>query len=461
MSTQILGPLAAYSTTLAWRPLATDLPIFRADQPDRGLFYAPGYLVVTRNSQTADLERQLLSGTAPSSSAFAATLRQYAQTAYEVNQSQVQQPFAPVCLTLYLNLECNLHCRYCYAMPSPEPAARLSLNTVGAAAEIVAANCVAQGRPLTVVFHGGGEPTLDQALADAALDAVEAVAAAHQLDIMRYIATNGVISPQKARWLAERFDLIGLSCDGPPTIQNAQRPRWGGGSSSDAVARTAQIVRDAGKPLHVRVTLTAETIACQPEIATYLCEQLAPSEIHVEPIYQVGRAATQEKAIEDAEAFVDAFWRAHAIAAGWGIRWLTSGSRPGEVHGAYCHIFRQVLQLVPGDAATTCFRITTATEARATGSLIGEASLSGYFHLDAEPIDRLRAELMTQPEHCGDCFNQYHCVRGCPEFCPLQDQITPDAFRCRVQQLLVSSLLQRVGTAILNDADIAGQVIHL
>ena len=49
-----------------------------------------------------------------------------------------EEPFSPECLTLYMNNECNLDCVYCHTDPSREPAARLEMEVIGAAAEVVA-----------------------------------------------------------------------------------------------------------------------------------------------------------------------------------------------------------------------------------------------------------------------------------------------------------------------------------
>jgi hypothetical protein len=64
------------------------------------------------------------------------------------------------------------------------------------------------------------------------------------------------------------------------------------------------------------------------------------------------------------------------------------------------------------------------------------------FVLDQARIDTLRRALRTDPPLCATCFNRYHCARGCPESCPL-DETTPFAgFRCRVQQMLTDVYLQ-------------------
>lgn len=416
----------------AFRPLAADgLPVFRRDDGAETLFYAPGYLALADARSADDFAAHLLSDEPPRCPA-AEALRRHAEAAARAWETRLSRPFAPVCLTLYLNNACNLNCVYCFSQPVADSRRRLDVEAARAAALLVAENCCARQMPLTVVFHGGGEPSLDRRHAGDLLDAVEAAAGAFDLPIFRYIATNGVMSAQKARWLASRFDLIGLSCDGGASIQAAQRPVRGGASSAPFVERTAGIVHQSGGRLHVRVTVTPDTLARQPEIAAYICRELRPEEIHVEPVYQVGRGAGFSP--DQADDFVEAFWRARAVAAAYGARWLASGSRPGDLHGPYCQVFRDVLHLVPDGAASACFRLCNDGETRDAGMYIGEGG-AGSFTIDHARVGALRRALANDAPACAACFNRYHCVRGCPEACP-PDSRAAGGFRCRVQRRL-------------------------
>jgi pyruvate-formate lyase-activating enzyme len=438
------------------------LPIFRQAHPGYVLFYAPGYLVVVAAAQASRFEEALAS---PALAGWPelAELRQHANAAQRAWAEQQERVFAPLCLTVYLNNECNLGCTYCYSSPSPRPAARLSLGAIRAGAALIAQNCLAQDCGFTAVFHGGGEPTLHQALVDQALDAIETTTATAGLSLFRYVATNGVMSTAKATWLASRFDLVGLSCDGPGPIQAAQRPRWGGGDTSRTLERTAHILRELGKALHVRVTVTQHTLHRQAEIAEYVCQTLKPDEIHVEPVYKAGR--TQESlAIGLAEVFATEFLKARNIAQGYGIPWRTSGSRPWEIHGPYCNIFRDVLNIVPGDVATACFKTTTADQAHAQELMIGKLDRpTGTIVLEQAHIQTLRQSLRVFPAKCQNCFNQYHCVRDCPDYCPLEGTTPASEFGCQFQKTLVNWLIQEAASTLyrVNDRGVIGQAVCL
>jgi pyruvate-formate lyase-activating enzyme len=409
-----------------------DLPIHRLAHERFGLFYAPGYLAMVAPERVGPFERGLGS---PSATGVAGELRAHAREALATHRRRLEQPYAPTCLTLYLHDGCSLHCTYCVSDPSPRPRRRLELADVRAAAATVFENCLARGARFTVVCHGGGEPTLEPAFLFRVLDELDAMAEARGVAIWRYVATNGVMPAPVARRIAHRFDLVGLSCDGPEDVQAVQRPLRQGGSSTPQVEATADVIRATGTPLHVRTTVLPAHMDRLPEIAEYLCSRLGPREIAAEPVYVGGRTtAADAPAPEDAEPLVDAFEAAEAVAISHGVAWTTSGSRPGEVHGTYCNVDRDVLQLVPGGVAVACFKTQDAASARRSGLAVG-AGVGARFELDERAVAWVRQRTTEWPA-CRACFNRFHCVRSCPDLCPAVGTAASDGFRCRFQRQL-------------------------
>ena len=130
----------------AFRPIQASGPsIFRRDDLDRSLFYAPGYLVVASPLAADVLAEQIAAPDPPPSPA--ADLRRLAADAQRIAADQAAGPFRPVCLTLYLHNECNLRCTYCFAEAAPDPGPRLNGKAVRAAARLVAENCRTREAP--------------------------------------------------------------------------------------------------------------------------------------------------------------------------------------------------------------------------------------------------------------------------------------------------------------------------
>jgi len=429
--------------------------ITRLDVGPDVAFHAPGYVAVVERSVAEDFARSPLD---PRWGGAGEELVRHAEAAQARWQEVPTEPFAPTCLTLYLNGDCNLRCTYCFSEPARHGGARLTGEAVTAAARLVAANCAARGVPVTVALHGGGEPTLHAELVEDLLGRVEVAAAERDLPAFRYVATNGVMSTARAAWLAGRVDLVGLSCDGPPDLHDAQRPTWAGRPTSRTVERTARVLREAGTPFHVRVTVTAETCDRQEEIAEYLCG-LGAAEIHAEPVYRLGRAAagaarTAASPPFDPAAFVDHFLAAQEVARSHGVAYLTSGSRIGEVHGPYCHLLRQVLQLVPGDVATSCFAVSDAAAARATGTVIGRWD-GESFAVDGAVVRRQQERLAVWPAACESCAARLHCAGTCPEGCVLAGRTPPDSLRCEVNRLLAEAQIRAAAQRLRRESTAA------
>ena len=450
----------------AFRPVRAGWPVFRRDCAEHAMFYAPGCLCVVGLSDAEGFETTI----APEEHGWGGELWRWAELAVAKAGRWQEEPFRPECLTLYMNNECNLGCVYCQTDPSPGLATRLELEIITATAEVVAENCRRKGRPLYGVFHGGGEPTLHRKRVESALDLLDEVASTCGVELFRYVATNGVMSEGKATWLARHFDLIGLSCDGPADIQNSQRPRRNGRATSHIVERTAHILREEGCRFHVRTTITGATLHRQAEIADYICQRFSPEEIHFEPVYHSRRTdAATELNTHQAGEFVTHFLKAREIAREQGILLMSSGSRPDSIHGPYCHVFRDTLNLVPGGVATACFEVTDAVQVKEKGVTIGAMNReTGCFEIDHSRVQELRRRLGVIPANCAGCFNRYHCVRECPDRCPLDDNTrfgdgTPEpGFRCRVQKALAYAILRETAESLwsakVGTGEITGKV---
>jgi sulfatase maturation enzyme AslB (radical SAM superfamily) len=303
---------------------------------------------------------------------------------------------------------------------------------------------VKKNLPLSIVFHGWAEPTYDFSLLRKTLNAVNQEASRYRLNRFRYIATNGAISRQVAEFLAENFEQIGLSCDGPPRIQNKQRPMKGTGFSSRLVERTADIFRKSGARFTVRSTITQDTLLRQEEIAAYIIRKLKPQEIRFEAAYASGQFQA-----EDAVPFSEHFQKARLLAAKAGVPLTFSGSRLDELHGPYCNIFRNVLNLIPGNRISACF---VSDQIHRNGDFdIGQWT-NQHLSINYEEVRQLKHQLWQYPKECDSCINLYHCVKLCPDVCSLdlkKQGLDPrQAFRCRLQLLLALQQIKEAAARI-------------
>lgn len=438
--------------------LHPSLPVFLVDRNDRHLLYAPGESVGVNPAEALKLRK----AAPPCESTPPAFLgergsriwRRAAEAKIRWGQ-QAETPFAPECLTIYLSNRCDLSCKYCYAASrlknngnvvssrlfDQEDLPLISDGLVEKATHYVARHCHDKEKPLTVVFHGGGEPTLHWDLLTRLVAITRNVAREHGVLWRSYLATHGALSVDKSRWLAKNIPLIGLSCDGPPDIQDRQRPRVGGQTTSALVERFAQVLRRHSAAFTVRVTVTKETVHRQAEIVRYVHDVLGGRDIRFEPAYAPYHRGENSFAPEDAELFVQHFRVAEDLARSIQCQLAVSGARLDEIHGPYCNVLRDVLHLTPDGTATACFLSTDGRRSDQQQMVIGHLdAASGEFVCDENRIAEIRRRAVMIPHRCEQCVNIYHCSRDCPEVCPVvggeDEPRSEGGFRCRVLKQL-------------------------
>jgi len=453
--------------TLA-RRIHPELPIFCLDSEEHSFIYVPGSSRRVDRAEAQMLQDWFASRGTSSMQAvpqLAAMLETQARRSMAEWRRLSEKPYAPVCLTVYLSNRCNLQCSYCFSAANrgtetrdrPALAKRdagftaigvVDVAAVERAADVVAENCSKDGKPLTVVLHGGGEPTLHWQLVRRLVSATREVAAEHGIDWWGYIATNGVVSEAKAEWLARHFNLIGLSCDGPPAIHDIQRPTVWGHSTSAIVARTGRAFIRNGTPFVVRTTITPDTIGSQSEIVQYIAETFGARTLRFEPAYGVAGVRGSWFLAADAERFVREFLCAKDVASRLSCDLQISGARTLEVHGPHCNVLRDVLQITPDGVASACFAVVSGATAEARGVSLGRIDVaSAQVGIDVERAREMRIRATQIPAKCQDCVNVYHCVRQCPEHCALLEHKDgpnePEGFSCLVSRQLAEDWICR------------------
>lgn len=432
---------------------STRLPIYQTIVGETILVYTPGLLWKTSKKELEGLEENLQRKL---SNPNAATVVQRAKDVVKIHTAMHSSDYQPTNITLYLNQKCNFNCQYCFAIETPNQKQELSLEACLAGMDLVGENCRQSNAPMTLAIHGGGEPLLSFQKIRRILVYAQSMAERDGFNLYKYIATNGVMTIEKAHWIARHFDRIGISCDGPPEIQNIQRHHATLANSNAIIEQTAKIIRDNGAVLDVRVTITPATVEQQPMIARYICENLAPQEIHVEPVYLGKRTGIQDCISPcQVDAFIHSFIEAEEITRQYGTTWKISGVRLNEVHSSYCHILQQVLNLIPGDEATACFKLVNDREVLVKGFSLGRYQKSNnIFVINQDNYHRLLAGMQT-PDQCQGCFIQYQCSHACPNNCLLIHEL--------FDQTLCTILKQLAFRQIINTSNKlkSGEMIYL
>ncbi|AOS84751.1 hypothetical protein BIU88_11755 [Chlorobaculum limnaeum] len=174
----------------------------------------------------------------------------------------------PMKYTLAITQQCNLACRYCYIEKNP---LTMSLET---AARIVGFMYRATPPRETMdIGFFGGEPLLELDLLGRIVDLVKKHDEFGSRKVLFSVVSNGTLFTEEAARKLERYGVsIGISCDGPPEIQDRSRVFPDGSGSSAQVSSSIQEALRFFPFMPVNAVYRPESLTALPKIIDYFAD---------------------------------------------------------------------------------------------------------------------------------------------------------------------------------------------
>ncbi len=200
---------------------------------------------------------------------------------------------------LNVTQQCNLACTYCYIN---KRTARMSLATAKKIVDFAFSHTPLNDR-VDIGFFGG-EPLLEFDL----VKAITGMIREHpQFDSERVelsIVTNGTIfSDDIANFVREHDMLFGISCDGPPVVQDAFRRFPNGKPSSDVVEQTIKRARETIPTVLVNAVFHPQTFRHLPQVVEYF-SALGFRQINLNPDFSASWSAEDTQSLPEVYAQV-------------------------------------------------------------------------------------------------------------------------------------------------------------
>ena len=328
---------------------------------------------------------------------------------------QVEEEFAPVRVTLFPTDKCNLRCRYCYAS-AEDGGHKLPFSAAKAAVDLVAGNAKKKNYDFfSVGFHGNGEPFT-------AFDVIQEVCeytghTAEQMNLEYAIssATNGVLSEDHLDYLIAWISDVTISSDILPDIQNKQRPGADGSGTFDYVDNTLKRIDKAGITYGIRATITTDSVSRMREMAAFVKAHYPNCELlHLEPVFEVGRAIDTQQMMPEPEIFVREYVKAQEELRETGIRLVYSGERADTLCQCFCSVCSNGFTVTAEANVSSCYEICTYKDARAKRYIYGRFDAQkGKFIFDQEVMRNLLELQVKNIPFCEDCFCKWHCGGDC------------------------------------------------
>jgi len=321
-------------------------------------------------------------------------------------------------LTLLINRKCNLKCIYCYASPGvdgPSMSTDLALDAINWFLK----HRIDNSR-IRITFHAGGEPTLEQNLIRKVVSEIEKKKSNSKVRYL--IVTNGTSNKNFLKWMMNKNFAISFSVDGPPDIQDRNRPFADGSASSGVVEDNIKYLVFNGRPPGIRLTYSSKDDIVR--IIRYFGD-LGIKNLHLEPLFPYGREYNIVKFGENSgydvfspetRDLINGFFQAMEVCKKYKMR-IYNGhiAHFSKGIGYFCGAASGRSMLVTHDGLLTgCLEVVDSEDKDIELFKVGQwISEKREFDLDMEKISLFQKRHADFLLTCKDCFARYTCAGGC------------------------------------------------
>jgi hypothetical protein len=260
-------------------------------------------------------------------------------------------------------------------------------------------------------FHGGGEPTTNFGVMQAAWDHFRQQAITRGLKARVSTISNGTFGKAVLEALIQPEWNVLISYDGPR--QSPQRPTATGSDSRERVVANIRALVAAGKKVHTRATVTRDGLYALPELVTEAAE-LGVHGVKIEPSSTVGRGANLLDGPPDPKEFAEAYLQVFELGLTLGVRVTTTAwtsLRPGD--GTYCGAQSGMTQVTPDGFISCCTEVIDGSDAK-DPFIIGRLDTAGP-RLEIWPVQKaaMQSRIGYDLPHCSSCAFVDTCAGGC------------------------------------------------
>lgn len=325
----------------------------------------------------------------------------------------------PLFLGIIPTRDCNMACRYCdFTGPTknnPAMDLKLARDAVDAYIKLLSDSCKQRAE----VHFFGGEPFFAEEIVHFVVS--YALKCATELDMAVHfeVTTNGLYNSSRCQWIADHFDTIVLSLDGPADIQELHRPAINGHSTYDVVIRNARIISESTAELIIRSCVTEETTARMPEIAEWICNEFRPSIVSFESLIPSHGSQAAGLSPPSPWEFAQYFDVASQILEANGIETILSTANISNHQASFCPVGKDALIISPNGKIDACYLLEEDWERMGLDMHLGQVSLAKeephqpVFEIDQKALQRMRSLNVYNQPLCSYCICRYHCAGGC------------------------------------------------
>ena len=335
-------------------------------------------------------------------------------------------------ISFFLTTKCNLCCRYCY-----NSIERNKIKEYTLPLEIAKAGIdwyFSKNNYRHIRFYGPGEPT--QAFDN--MVNITNYAKAHRNGGERVtveIQTNGVFTKEVREWILNNVNIIWISFDGMPDIQDYNRPlnqmyysRFSSSKTSSIIEENVRwlINNSASHELMVgaRATITDNNLHFQKEMVDYF-DGIGIKNIWTDPVFYsveempVNMSSERRGTLKfDMDAYIDNYVTAYKYAKNKGI--FYGSFLAVNFDGLSCYHCRSCSpltapHLTPDGYISACDMTVLGKKAfHMDPFIVGKWNdITKHFDIYKDKVDALNKRTSINLQHCANCPVQFHCGGYC------------------------------------------------
>ncbi|MBN1936021.1 MAG: radical SAM protein [Anaerolineae bacterium] len=427
---------------------------------DQFLIYAPlhGMAALVNRAAVSSLKRAILSGK-PANDARLDEIIHVLQTEVVTPPSPKCGNLAPAFLGLLPTRGCNLACRYCSFLATDNDNLVMSLSLAREAVDWYMDLVSQTDQAWAEIHYFGGEPFCAEEVIDFTVTLAGLRAHAAGRAVRFEVATNGAMDEKRCRWVADHFDTVVLSLDGPAEIQNFYRPYKNGRCSFEAVSRSARILSEGAACLFFRSCITDQTVDRMAEIATWFCHEYRPGGVCFEPLQPVNDSTVEQLVPPDPYKFARHFIQAAEILEAHGVESIYASADIRTRRVSFCPVGQDAVIVSPDGALNACYLLPKDWEAKGLDLCLGRMTGYGSIELDMERVARVRSLNVWNKPFCARCFCKWHCAGSCHVNHILPDHTGAyDRLCLQTRIIALRNILKSIGridliSQLLEDAD--------
>jgi uncharacterized protein len=334
---------------------------------------------------------------------------------------------------LCITQKCNLDCEYCYIGKKP---VSMPSDVARSAVDFIFERTSPEDF-LDIGFFGG-EPLLELESMKTITGMIKSHPKYDACNVSLSLVTNGTIfSDEIAEFVNEHGIQFGISCDGPPAVQDRFRHFSDGRGSSNVVEETISKAVEAFPTVLVNAVYTPSTLSLLPDSVEYF-SSLGVRRIFLSPDYSASWTESHIDSLENvyrdiAEKYIEYYHRENphfiSIIDNKIAVILRGGYQPSE----RCSMGRGELAFAPSGNIYPCERLIGADD--------GSVHSIGNIGTGIDPgrmacQSKAGAEVNTE---CTECGIRDYCMNwcGCSNYFSSGYYNRVDTFLCRSEQAAV------------------------